>query len=125
VQSTGLKTIPINRDAMNPQPNDELLIMGFGVTNEGDFNLVDDLNEVTVYSVEDETCQDLYRFGIFPDVMFCAGHPQGGADTCQGDSGGPIVDRNGVQVGVVSWVSVQRCVVCVGLCFYSLPTTTA
>jgi hypothetical protein len=82
---TGLKTIPINRHPLNPQPNDQLKVMGFGVTDVNDAELVNDLMAVNVFAVDEQTCADFYGYGIEPESMFCAGDVQaGGADSCQG-----------------------------------------
>lgn len=35
--------------------------------------------------------------------MVCAGERQGLRDSCQGDSGGPLINRQGLQIGVVSF----------------------
>lgn len=38
------------------------------------------------------------------DIMICAGKRTGAPkDACQGDSGGPLLDKNEVQVGVISF----------------------
>jgi secreted trypsin-like serine protease len=68
----------------------------------------DDLKEVEVPVISDETCaQRLDAAGFDPDSEVCAGEDTGLKDSCQGDSGGPLMvpDANGnlVQFGVVSW----------------------
>ncbi|CAB9504561.1 Plasminogen (Fragment) [Seminavis robusta] len=102
---TGIEPIMINRDPNVPQVGDPQQIMGFGVTSQSQFGLVDDLHENTVYAIDDADCGNYYQaLGYFPNVMMCAGHPSGGADTCQGDSGGPMVDLNtNTLSGVTSW----------------------
>ena len=69
----------------------------------------DDLKEVEVPVVDDDTCGQRYGtlFGFDPESMVCAGEETGLKDSCQGDSGGPLMvpDANGVliQFGVVSF----------------------
>ncbi|CAB9525370.1 Coagulation factor IX (Fragment) [Seminavis robusta] len=101
--STGLSTVEYNRNHSNPHAGDDLLVMGFGVTQVSQSVQVAELYELTVPAFN-RTCPSRYGEGeIFPNVMICAGYPEGGRDTCQGDSGGPLVDANGVQVGLVSF----------------------
>ncbi len=68
-------------------------------------NYPDDLHEVSVPIVDNNTCNASYG-GSITNNMLCAGLPQGGQDSCQGDSGGPLVVPNGggwLQAGVVSF----------------------
>ena len=106
---TGLKPISLNTDASVPQALDSLTIMGFGLIDPQGAGLQPNLNEVTIFSIPKDDCQDAYPRLFDPDVMMCAGAPdRGGRDSCQGDSGGPMVkidkvDGTATQVGIVSW----------------------
>ena len=95
------------------------------------------LQEVDVSAVPHRKCNRAYDGEIVKEIMFCAGKcdrvsivlprlcqdcltqnvllndrnsgdEDGGKDSCQGDSGGPIVDQDGTQVGVVSWVRMTK-----------------
>jgi Trypsin len=103
--NTGAVPIAINRDPSVPFPQAPLTIMGFGLTDRDDFGLTDYLYESTVYAMTDEQCAEPYSILRYsPDLMMCAGDPNGGADTCHGDSGGPLVDEeSGIVVGITSW----------------------
>jgi secreted trypsin-like serine protease len=89
--------------------NDSLIVMGWGLTKEGDFSSSpSELREVTVGFQSDSICKSSYP-GLENDYWqysFCAGQLSGGKDSCSGDSGGPIViaSENGFQLtGLVSW----------------------
>jgi trypsin len=103
--------------------------MGFGTFNEGGFDGSTYLQEVDINAVRHTTCNTQYDGEIVEEIMLCAGKsnieaqlgsvrhlthhviktwktgvPGGGKDSCQGDSGGPIINADGTQVGIVSWV---------------------
>lgn len=101
--ATGLQILPLNRDPVLPQSGDILRIMGFGVTDENGYGLVDALRQASVYAVNNGQCGNMYGGAFDAEVMLCAGVPNGEADTCYGDSGGPLINDVGVQVGIVSW----------------------
>ena len=70
------------------------LISGWGDHADGAGNFPDQLHAARVPITDDTTCVSNYaafNVPIVPQVMVCAGFPQGGVDTCQGDSGGPLV----------------------------------
>jgi secreted trypsin-like serine protease len=90
-------------------------VTGWGSRFFGDpitYEVFDQLQEVDVPIVDDETCDTAYATDdpihgdFYADVDVCAGEDTGGKDACQGDSGGPLMvpDAAGtlVQVGVVS-----------------------
>jgi hypothetical protein len=75
-------------------PGQVARISGWGNTSTTVNSFPDDLRAAQVQIIEDQTCVNNYAVGgvpINPQVMVCAGLPQGGVDTCQGDSGGPLV----------------------------------
>ncbi|XP_028837038.1 complement component 1, r subcomponent [Denticeps clupeoides] len=88
------------------------LVSGFGITEN--HTISSQLRYIQLPVVDQEKCQrfiDKERVhskdvSVFTDNMFCAGFPEGGADSCQGDSGGAFVLKNGGQfwaAGIVSW----------------------
>lgn len=77
---------------------ESLTVMGFGRTAEDGVGSVD-LLKVTLPFVSDEICSQQYA-GLDTTYRFCAGNAE--KDSCYGDSGGPIINRDGVQVGIVS-----------------------
>jgi len=70
--------------------------------------IVNNLREVEVPIVSNETCNDAYG-GIISSNMLCAGYPEGGKDACLGDSGGPLMvpaaDNSWLLTAVVSFGS--------------------
>uniref|UniRef100_A0A5S6QYT2 limulus clotting factor C n=1 Tax=Trichuris muris TaxID=70415 RepID=A0A5S6QYT2_TRIMR len=81
-------------------PGKECFVSGWGVTSETGPGS-DVLLMVHVKALENSKCfRQVYR-----DIVFCAGHLEGGKDACEGDSGGPLfceVDGKYVQYGIVS-----------------------
>jgi len=58
--------------------------VGYGQTSEKDIQLSDQLRDVVLYYVKNETCAAQYTQRIFdPELMFCTGVPGGGKDTCK------------------------------------------
>jgi hypothetical protein len=76
-------------------------VSGWGETGWG---APDALRWAEVPVLDDGLCgsPEYYGSAFHPDVMVCAGFPDGGIDSCQGDSGGPLW-RDDLQVGIVSW----------------------
>ena len=87
-----------------PQPSKRCFATGWGtVKYQG--ALPDVLQEVAVYVVSEDNCNDAYP-GDIDDTMMCAGKSRGGSDACQGDSGGPLVCKESNKFylqGVTSW----------------------
>jgi trypsin len=81
---TQLATIPLNSDDNNPQEGDQLTVMGFGVTEFGQTQKVNEMHQITVPAY-DRDCDDGFSGhpDFDPDTMFCAGYPEGGKDSCQ------------------------------------------
>jgi secreted trypsin-like serine protease len=91
------------------QQNEQLRVLGWGVTDSGLSSRI--LKQVDVSFQRDAVCNSTYPINSIKgywDRSFCAGEVSGGKDSCQGDSGGPIlVKANGewVLTGLVSWGS--------------------
>lgn len=104
---------PINilsRDAtLALQQNEQLRILGWGVTDTGATSQV--LQQVDVSFQRDNICNSTYPINSIDDYWdrsFCAGEVSGGKDSCQGDSGGPILvkaNNEWALTGLVSWGS--------------------
>lgn len=83
-------------------------VTGWGTTQYGAFEIINQLRGVTASvsaSPLDPVCGE-YGSDYYPDLMLCAGLPEGGADACQGDSGGPLaIDDGGTWylAGITSW----------------------
>lgn len=80
---------------------DNLWVMGFGLTDENDFSSTSEhLQHVDVSFVDFDICNENYR-GTLTESMMCAA--ESSKDSCYGDSGGPLIDANdGLIVGIVS-----------------------
>ncbi|EFA02919.1 serine protease P80 [Tribolium castaneum] len=85
--------------------NIDVLISGWGTTEEGSGSLPSNLQGVTVQIVSPESCKKAYGADAITTRMICAGVNGGGKDSCQGDSGGPLVVPNADNTlgGIVSW----------------------
>ncbi|MEM7116960.1 MAG: serine protease [Chloroflexota bacterium] len=100
---------PLSQSNLNlAAPGTNATVTGWGNTSTTGSSFPDELRQVTVPIVSNQTCNAPASYnGAITDNMLCAGFAQGGKDSCQGDSGGPLVvpDGNGgwAQVGVVSW----------------------
>jgi secreted trypsin-like serine protease len=75
--------------------DEQLRVLGWGLTAEGDQNSVSSkLRQVDISYQSESICKNSYgTFGIpnYWDISFYAGEIEGGKDACQGDSGGPVV----------------------------------
>ena len=89
-ESTGLTTVAMNRDSMNPQDVTDLLrVIGFGRTDNSSPAGSQILLEATLRFVPDAECasvwDDLIGSGsIDPDTMLCAMVDEGGIGPCNG-----------------------------------------
>mmetsp|Transcript_4173 Transcript_4173/g.5991 ORF Transcript_4173/g.5991 Transcript_4173/m.5991 type:complete len:580 (+) Transcript_4173:147-1886(+) len=97
---------PINVKAGNkyPQLNQELTIMGFGLTDEDYYNEgnSDFLEEVNVVVNSLAQCNAIFSDDVLiAGKQFCAGGLGKGA--CVGDSGAPAIDADGDVVGLVAF----------------------
>ena len=100
----------LSRDAtLDLQQNEQLKVLGWGVTDSGEISR--QLQEVEVSYQSDPICAATYAInGIdhYWQRSFCAGEVSGGKDSCQGDSGGPIIVKaqdEWALTGLVSWGS--------------------
>jgi secreted trypsin-like serine protease len=104
-------------DKTKGAPGSTVTVIGWGATQEGG-NTTPKLREVDVKVQDSALCLANYQAVVpstkITDNMFCAGRPEGGADSCQGDSGGfigapaaegttPGAKPGFVQLGIVSW----------------------
>jgi len=113
---TDVPYVRVNNRRNVPRGGEDLAVMGWGVTVEGDSETASPkLREALVTSMTNERCDgsggvyqgELVSYeGYIGDNMLCAWGAD--RDACQGDSGGPLVytgstAEEDVQVGVVSW----------------------
>ena len=97
------------QDTLALQQNEQLRILGWGVTDTGSTSRV--LQQVDVSFQRDTICNSTYPISSISDYWdrsFCAGEVSGGKDSCQGDSGGPILvkaNNEWALTGLVSWGS--------------------
>jgi len=99
---------PIKLATEDKDPQDQLLVSGWGLTEMGGNELPDSLQKANLDGVQRSLCAQIYQV-VQIDVNIghvCAGVVEGGIGACQGDSGGPLVvegkDGN-TQVGIVSF----------------------
>ncbi len=93
------------------KPDTFAVVTGWGDMSNGHQDYSDNLNQVTVPLVSNETCSAAYDAlgyeGVITPNIICAGYVEGGKDACYGDSGGPLVVKDGQggwkQVGIVSF----------------------
>ena len=76
--------VKINSSRSTPQDNQNVVVMGFGVTNENTQQTSNKLMEVTVKVVSDSECRQKYGNEVIASTMICAASPS--KDSCQGDS---------------------------------------
>ncbi|CAF4762344.1 unnamed protein product, partial [Rotaria sp. Silwood2] len=76
-----------------PIPGTNLVLIGWGRTENSQTNPSTTLQQVTVKAVASTSsdCMTSAHEMVNINVHFCAGVPGGGKDACQGDSGGPIM----------------------------------
>lgn len=84
-----------------------LRVTGWGRTSKSTRAGSKTLQGIEIPYVARATCNRPASYGgEVTENMFCAGYPEGGADSCQGDSGGPataMVNGRRRLLGVVSW----------------------
>lgn len=113
---SSVEPVRINRDPSYPIDTSILTALGWGITDEYDFESSPVLREVSLNYVNNTICSeassdyvwyDSYE-GLITDDMMCAAAGGGGKDSCYGDSGGPLIvkgsdSQSDLQVGIVSW----------------------
>jgi trypsin len=82
-EPTGAQLVELNRDPNIPMVRAEMEVVGFGITDEGNENMSEDLYDVTVNVVDFDTCRAQYGDNIVPEMMICGGVEGGGQDSCQ------------------------------------------
>jgi hypothetical protein len=103
--------IRLNNDTSFPISGQEVHVLGWGKTSNGDDDQVyaDILQEAATEIISNNECaafevngKTSYEDEIYPE-MICAWAP--GTDACAGDSGGPLIsfESGAIQVGIVSW----------------------
>jgi trypsin len=103
--------IHLNKYDTIPIPEDDIKILGWGLTDQYDqFSVSEELLRADLFYVNNEVCQlfyDDYNHVITNDML--CGYSGDGQDSCQGDSGGPMVVKRSEDptdhelVGIVSW----------------------
>mmetsp|Transcript_8304 Transcript_8304/g.12787 ORF Transcript_8304/g.12787 Transcript_8304/m.12787 type:complete len:572 (-) Transcript_8304:141-1856(-) len=104
VDGYGFSPINVKVGNSHPQVNQELTIMGFGLTPEDTYYDVnsDYLNEVNVVVNDLAQCNAIFvNDTLVLEEQFCAGGL--GKGGCFGDSGAPAIDADGEIVGLVSF----------------------
>lgn len=92
-------TVKLPPAGQSLQPQDAVLVMGWGTTAFGG-TLADRLLEVELQVTPQTTCEAVY--GTLREEMMCAYAPN--KDACQGDSGGPLLKAGtALQYGIVSF----------------------
>lgn len=74
-----------------PSTASKCTIMGWGKKRFGDRDGSPILREAHVQITDQYTCFRSYKGYVLTENMFCAGVPDGAADTCAGDSGGGLM----------------------------------
>lgn len=81
----------------------EVDLLGWGATDSMGITTSEDLMKVTVETVTNEECQELWaqqNVTIFPNQICTFLDPKG---ACDGDNGGPVVSKKGKVIGIISF----------------------
>lgn len=107
----------------------ECYTSGWGGLDDQARDFPDRLQEAKMHLINDDVCaadSDIARYGLYEDIMLCAGYTHGHVTICSGDSGGPLVcrgrDNVWTLVGVVSWGPVTAFIDCMGISVYAQVT---
>ncbi|XP_054431341.1 granzyme A [Pteronotus mesoamericanus] len=93
------------------QPGTVCQVAGWGMVNNQDQRISDNLREVKVTVIDRKTCNDPQHYNYTPVIslnMVCAGSLKGGKDSCRGDSGGPLICE-GTFRGITSFGKKKKC----------------
>lgn len=100
-------------------------VTGWGALNGQGEDYPDDLRQVDLPVSARADCARQ----VDPDLLLCAGPPEGGKSACYGDSGGPFVvkrpDGSYLQVGIVSRGTGYTCGEPDAYSLFALPSTSA
>jgi trypsin len=99
--------VELNRDSARPALDEPVTVMGLGALYKGR-SYPDLLQSVEVDMISNDFCSAAYEdvglFSVDKDIMLCAGKRVGApGNACQRDAGGPLLNKDGVQVGVMSY----------------------
>jgi secreted trypsin-like serine protease len=98
---------PIGLNPERPAVGIDATVVGWGVTDLSSTTVVNNLREVELPIISNETCNAPESYGgLITENMLCTGFAEGGADACFGDSGGPMMvftDDAWKLTGVVSF----------------------
>jgi secreted trypsin-like serine protease len=90
-QNVQVACLPTNRSINYPPVNESVYAIGWGLAQENDFEISQELRNVKLTHYNASLCDDVLP--LVPKnwtIEMCAGYYNGGKDTCQGDSGGPL-----------------------------------
>lgn len=102
VSATHAVYVLVAHDAENTRTPKTFTVIGYGKTDEFEYEMSLRLREVSLDYVSRKKCEKLmnkelgkdswWKYTITEDVI-CAGYLKGGKDACQGDSGGPLLRK--------------------------------
>uniref|UniRef100_A0A668UVT9 trypsin n=1 Tax=Oreochromis aureus TaxID=47969 RepID=A0A668UVT9_OREAU len=101
-----VKLIELPIQKLNLKENKICSVAGWGPTEPGKHQTVNELQVLNVPIINKDKCQKLW--GITLKNVICAGGYKAKSGICQGDSGGPLV-CNKLAVGIVSFNSDNGC----------------
>jgi Trypsin len=89
--TTEVTPIQLNIEAGVPTDGQVLKAIGIGVTNAERNNYPDNLMEVDLPKVDDNSCKEIWfdieEYAVDATTMVCAGYPEGGKSICAEDLG--------------------------------------
>ena len=88
-----LALLSLDDRTFGPPGNEQLTVMGFQITGNGNSNAPDKLREVDVNVFDADVCEASFGSQFDPFKSFCAGDSKGGKISCEGDSGSPVIRK--------------------------------